>query len=68
MMDSEVKRLGFTIFGNKKDFLKISSTFRWLKMVTSIPKKYLYFQALKWLSEDTNAQQKFLQYLRKEKV
>jgi hypothetical protein len=67
-MDFEVKRLGFTIFGNKRDFLKISSTFRWLKMVTGIPKKYLYFQALKWLSEDTNAQQKFLQYLRKEKA
>jgi len=37
-------------------------------MVTNIPKKYLYFQALKWLSEDTYAQQKFLQYLRKERA
>ena len=40
MMDLEIKKLGFTIFGNKRDFLKISSTFRWLKMVTNIPKKY----------------------------
>jgi nicotinic acid phosphoribosyltransferase len=67
MMDEEVKRAGFTIFGNKKDFLKISNTFSWLKMVTSIPKKYLYFQALKWISEDSIAQQKFLQYLEKKR-
>ncbi len=68
MMDPEVKGIGFTIFGDKRDFLKVSNTFKWLKMVTNIPKKYLYFQALKWISEDTHAQQEFLQYLRKEKA
>ncbi len=65
MMDGELKRIGITISGNKKDFIKINSTFEWLKTVSSIPKKYLYFYALKWISEDGKAKHRFLQYLEK---
>jgi len=66
-MEGEFKRIGITILGNKKAFLKINSTFRWLKIVTGIPKKYLYFYVLKWVSEDDEAKQKFLQYLEKKR-
>ena len=67
MMDDELEKIEFTALGKKKDFLKIKNTFEWLKMATSITKKYLYFHALKWISEDSIAKQRFLQYLEKER-
>ena len=67
-MDEKIKKFNFSVFGRDRDLNKIKNTFRWLKSVTGISQKYLYLKALEWISKDSMAQQRFLQYLEKERI